>query len=465
MKRRYRMSAICALVALLFSICVPALSAANADGAGTIIVTISGTKTCYGTNGKEVGVLDPGEDLQATYLAKDSEEAVAVIILYDYTADDSGLGSDKLAGKLKVTLQSAPAVTNTPAASPEAGNGGPKADVSAAPEASADPTPEVAATPQQEFSYEVWVDASVVIPSLNDSIVQNSATIATLNAQLAPNQPEMVADGEISTPAPIGEETNDDLNAKEEQPRMLNSLILPAIACAVLLVIAGGVIWMAVSSAHIAREAKENNSKTGTRNMHLDSVQVSLRKLSERTDAGRAIEEALIDQSNKKSYLRMVVSEAGETRTILDRIDSKIDKIQPPQPPSTPGSSIRREVLALVKNLAGVASREDWAAIIQQNGYRYVLVQTSATDREALQEDKTGNSVLACLMKGAEAEEAYLVPSFEDPSAGENRWKDFYSVTDDPTEKYYRIDEPTVMKVINGTFFVVDSKGKLSRRA
>lgn len=67
-------------------------------------------------------------------------------------------------------------------------------------------------------------------------------------------------------------------------------------------------------------------------------------------------------------------------------------------------------------------------------------------------------------MKSMDAEEAYLVPSFEDSSAGENRWRDFYTVADDPSVKYYRIDELAVIRVLNKTFYKLSSQGKLSRK-
>ena len=451
MKRCKKMLAVCALFALLFMVCVPVFSAANAEEEKTVLVTISGTSECYGDNGKQVGVLKPGNDAQPTFRANESKEEIPVIILYSYAAEDAGLGTDKLEGKVKVTLQIATPEENA---------------LNGTPDPNASPTPEIAATPQPELPSAVWVDASIVIPALNSALIQKDIDILDKDDLIAALQENAKVDEPEGSPAPTSEGADENPNTEEVRPELLQSLLLPIIGCAVSLVIAGGVIWMAISSARIAREAKENNSKTSTKNAHLDSMKGSLETISKRTDTGRAIEEALIDQANRKPYMRMVASETGETRTILARIESKMDVIPQAQSQSNPhpGDVRRREVIELTNSLAGVASREDWANIIQQKGYRYVLVQTSPTDRDALQEDRTGNSVLACLMKGAEAEEAYLVPSFEDPSAGENRWKDFYTVTDDPAVKYYRIDEPTVMKVINKTFFVVDTSGKLFRR-
>lgn len=451
MKQWKKILAVFALFALLFVVCVPVLSAANAEEEKTVLVTISGTSECYGDNGKQVGLLNYLNDGEATYQAKGSKEAIGVTVLYAYTAESTGVKTDALEGKVKVSLQFIPPDMNAPAASDDP---------------SVSPAPEVTAAPLPEFPSEVWVDASAIIPTLNAGLVQRDNEISEKTDQIAALQTNGEVQISEASPAPTSEGADDNLNTEEVRPELLQSLLLPIIGCAVLLVIAGVEISKAISLARIAREAKENNSKTSTKNTHLDSMQGSLKTLSMRTDTGSVIEEALIDQVSKKPYVKAIASDTGETRTILARIESKIDIIPQTQAQSNPrpGDARRREVTELTNSLAGVASREEWANIIQQKGYRYVLVQTSPTDRDALQEDKTGNSVLACLMKGAEAEEAYLVPSFEDPSAGENRWKDFYTVTDDPAVKYYRIDEPTVMKVINKTFFVVDTSGKLFRR-
>lgn len=451
MKQWKRVLSVCAFAALLLTICVPALSAASADGEGTIPITISETLNCYAENGKQVGLLNYLNDGEATYQAKGSKETIGVTVLYAYTAESTGVKTDALEGKVKVSLQFIPPDMNASAVSDDP---------------SVSPAPEVTAAPLPEFPSEVWVDASAIIPALNAGLVQRDNDISEKTKQITALQTNGEVQISEASPAPTSDAEGENENTEEVRPELLQSLLLPIIGCAVLLVIAGGVIWMAVSSARIAREAKENNSKTSTKNTHLDSMQGSLKTLSMRKDTGSVIEESLIDQVSRRPYVKSIASDTGETRTILARIESKIDIIPQTQSQSNPrpGDARKREVIELTNSLAGVASREDWATIIQQKGYRYVLVQTSPTDRDALQEDKTGNSVLACLMKGAEAEEAYLVPSFEDPSAGENRWKDFYTVTDDPAVKHYRIDEPTIMKVINKTFFVVDTSGKLCRR-
>ena len=468
MKRRNRMLAVCALFALLLAVCVPVLSVASADGEGTIIVPIYGTRTCYGDNGKQIGVLNPGESAgsQPTYQADDSDNAVTVIVLYNYTAEDSVLGSDKLEGKVKVTLQRAPETTPVPAESPDAAASVPEADTSVSPEETVEATPEMVTLPQIEQIGDVWVDASIVVSALSEAKQQDDSNISNLNEQIAKLTGNNATEEPVARPADIAEGEIDNPDADAEQTGSLPSLLFPIIACVALLIIAGGVIWVAISAARNARESKKSNDEENSKHKSLKSIDQSLSRLSNQTSTGDAVKEAFVDKTNSNPYMRTVANDTAETRAILARMEQKTDFApQSDRQPINLDTVKRREIIALANSLAGIAAREEWANIILEKGYRYVLVQTSATDREALQEDRMGNSVLACLMKGAEAEEAYLVPSFEDPNAGENLWKNFYAVTDDASMQHYRIDELTVMKVVNnGAFFTLDTKGKLARK-
>ncbi|MEA4869213.1 MAG: hypothetical protein VB062_01095 [Christensenella sp.] len=452
MKQWKRMPVVCALLALLLVVCIPVFSAASAAGEGTIEVSISGTEPCYAENGKQIGRLNPVDNAPPTYQADKSEETVAVVVLYLYTAADGGLGSDKLEGKVRVSLWPAQQTASAPADVPDAN--------AAAPDPNADPTPGATAAPQPELPAEVWVDASLVIMAHNRAKIQDAATMEDLRAQIAALQQQNEATEIGGTPLPITQETVASPSAGEEEKAGLETPILPIIACATGVLMLGGVVWLAVSASRAERCIRRTGSEQNQTNRQLADMAISLGELSKKPDPGMAIGSALTDAKTKEPYLKTLVPVLEEVRLQIDRIHSKI--IDPPPPPHPPDKI--SDALALVKSLAGVASREDWTNIIQRQGYRYVLVQTSATNREALQEDQTGNSILACLMRSVESEEAYLVPSFEDPNAGESRWKDFYTVTDDPAEKHYRIDELTVMKVINRAFFTLASKGKLVRR-
>lgn len=451
MKVTKNLLAICALVALLLAVCGPVFSVAKADGDGTIIITISGTTTCYGDNGKQIGILNTDGNVQLTYRAIGSKQDIPVILLYSYTAEDSGLGADKLEGKVKASLQHAPTSTDT---SPDT------------PDPNTSPTPEVSATPLPELPSEVWVDASVAIPALNKEIIQRDKELADKDPQNVATTVNGATEEPVATPADIAEGEIDNPGVGTEQTGSLPSWLFSIIICVALLIIAGGVIWSAVSAAQNAREAKKSNDEKNSKHQSLKSMDQSLARLSNQTSAGDAVKEALTDKTSGNPYMRTVANDTAETRAILARMEQKTDFApQPEQRPTDPNTVKRREVIALANSLAGIAAREDWADILAQSGYRYVLVQTDPNSQNVLRENKAEASVLACLMKGAEAEEAYLVPSFEDPNAGENLWKNFYAVTDDASVQHYRIDELAVMKVVNnGAFFTLDTKGKLSRR-
>ena len=467
MKRRSRILAVCALMALLLAVCVPVLSAASADGEETIMIKISGTTTCYGDNGKQAGVLNTDGDVQLTYRAVKSKEDVPVILLYTYTTEDSGLGADQLEGKVRVTLQRVPTEMVVSVDSPDATTSTPATDVSANTEENAETTPEMAVTPQPEPLGDVWIDASVIIPALNETLILKDADIKGKDEKITTLEANESAEEPVVLPIPSDAIVDDNPDTTDTADTgLFQSLLFPIVACVALLVIAGGAIWSAVSLARTARETGKTNDEKNSKNQSLKSMEQSLARLSERTDPAVAIKDAMMDPTAKTPYMKSIAADTAEARTILARMEEKADFApQPAEQLTHPDTAKKRAVIALTNSLAGKASREDWANIILESGYRYVLVQTSATDREALQEDRTGNSVLACLMKGAEAEEAYLVPSFEDPNAGENLWKNFYAVTDDAAVQHYRIDEPAVMKVVNnGAFFTLDTKGKLSRR-
>ena len=468
MKITKNLLAVCALFALLLAVCVPVLSVANADGEDTIIVTISGTKMCYGDNGKQIGVLSPGESAgsQPTYLADDDKEAVAVIVLYNYTAENSVIGSDNMEGKVKVTLQRAPEITPVPADSPDAAASGPEADASVSPDETVEAAPEMVTLPQTELICDVWVDASIVVSALSQAKQQDDSIINELNTQIAKLTGDGVTEEPVATPADIAEGEIDNPDADAAQTGLLPSWLFPIIACVVLLAIAGGVIWSAISAARIARETKKSNDEKNSKNQSLQSMDQSLANLSKQADPASAIDKAMMDPVGKAPYMKLIVENTAETRAILARMEQKTDFApQPEQRLTDPYTVKRREAIALANSLAGIAAREDWADILVQSGYRYVLVQTDPTSQNVLRENKAEASVLACLMKGSEAEEAYLVPSFEDPNAGENLWKNFYAVTDDASVQHYRIDELAVMKVVNnGAFFTLNTKGKLSRR-
>jgi hypothetical protein len=121
------------------------------------------------------------------------------------------------------------------------------------------------------------------------------------------------------------------------------------------------------------------------------------------------------------------------------------------------------DLLALANSLAGVSSAEEWSERIKRAGYRVALLTSNPTERGSFVADTSGNSILACLMKSADAETGYLIPSYQDPRADEYRWNDYYLIREDASVKGYRVEELALMHVERGTFFSHKSKGRLVR--
>jgi len=67
-------------------------------------------------------------------------------------------------------------------------------------------------------------------------------------------------------------------------------------------------------------------------------------------------------------------------------------------------------------------------------------------------------------MRGAEAEIAYVVPSYQDSNAIEDRWYEFYSIDETNKVKNYEVYSLPVMFIERGVFFLPKSKGRLARR-
>ena len=122
------------------------------------------------------------------------------------------------------------------------------------------------------------------------------------------------------------------------------------------------------------------------------------------------------------------------------------------------------ELLKLANSLVGVAASATWRNLVSEAGFRYALLQANPTEKGTYIADDSGFSIIAALMRGAEADIAYIVPSYQDPNASEKRWHDFYSITESESVRRYRVDALPVMFIENGVFFLPKSKGRLTRR-
>ena len=101
---------------------------------------------------------------------------------------------------------------------------------------------------------------------------------------------------------------------------------------------------------------------------------------------------------------------------------------------------------------------------MKEAGWRAVLLQTNPTEKGTYIPDESGYSVVACLMRGADADLAFVLPSYQDPNASEERWSEFFEVNTDMAVRNYHVDALPEMFIERGTFFLQKSKGKLTRR-
>lgn len=135
---------------------------------------------------------------------------------------------------------------------------------------------------------------------------------------------------------------------------------------------------------------------------------------------------------------------------------------EPPPPPIPEGEE--PELLALANSLAGIVSGPEWHNRIKAAGYRAVLLQANPNERGTYVADEGGYSVIACLLRGAEPELGYVVPSYQDPNASEPRWSEFFTLKEDISVRNYQIDALPVMFIERGVFFLQKSQGRLTRR-
>jgi hypothetical protein len=110
------------------------------------------------------------------------------------------------------------------------------------------------------------------------------------------------------------------------------------------------------------------------------------------------------------------------------------------------------DLLKLANSLAGVAASANWRAMVSEAGFRYVLLQANPTEKGTYIADESGYSIIAALMRGAEADVAYIVPSYHDPNASENRWHDFYAINESQSVRNYRVEALPVMFIERGVF-------------
>lgn len=415
------------MLLLLLALCIPAFSGALAVDEILIDIPVGRETTIFNDKGESVGTLQPTQESGIVFQAGTGERITGVRVQYKLATGNSTKQAEALEGKTKVQLSlvqtdasvTEPAVTEAAAGLPESG----------------------------------WIDSNLVITALSARIAvdasrteKNEAEIASLNKTLAKVQESKTNDpAPTANPIPVLEQNN-------SEPWV------PYAALALGIVCVGALGWIALST-YAAKIEKEHQTE-------------QLKKLNEHFTKGIPVKEPLKMELNAwpRDARVEIVSDAldqmakSEGRTVEYSVQSApAEPVKPVEPPPVPEGE-EPELLKLANSLVGVAASATWRDIVSEAGWRAVLLQANPTEKGTYIVDDSGFSIIAALMRGAEADIAYIVPSYQDPNASEKRWHDFYAITESESVRRYRVDALPVMFIEKGVFFLPKSKGRLTRR-
>ena len=380
------------------------------------------------------------------------ETIVGVQVNYLLTGDYAVEQTGKLAGKTKVFLSLAPA-SPTPSLEPTIAQPAIEPSSEATKEQPAtEPTP--TATPGEttaELPSEGWIDTGVVVATL--------IALHDLDQEAIANRDALIAG--MTTPAPTPTPEADATTAPVEEPDSdtgagITKTWMPYAAVAAGIVAIGMLAWIAFSIASALGVSSAQSKQ--------------LSKLAESLTDGLVVKSTLkVEQTAWPQDGRVqIASDTLDHIAAIARQDGTI-AAQTPQAPKEPEPIPIREgeepdLLALANNLAGVASAAEWHSRVKEAGWQALLLQSNPTEKGTYIADDSGYSIVACLMRSTDAELAYVVPSYQDPKASEPRWNQFFVVNEDNKVKDFRIDTLPVMFIERGTFFLLKSKGRLTRR-
>lgn len=427
MRRRKRVLAVSAWMILLLALCIPAFSGALATDEDLIDVPIGQETDVFNEEGALIGTLQPDAQGGAMFQATKGDPISGVRVRYAPAAVKSAKQSDALIGKTKVQLSLSQVATS-------------------APETTAAET----AVVLPEYG---WIDTNLVITALSARLsVDNSraktyeAEIKSLRESLA-NAQKSKTDEPLPTVNPVPEEVHQNTEAWVSYA-----------ALALGVVCAGALGWIALS-VYASKAEKEHQTE-------------QLKKLNERFTAGVSLNSPVkVEQTSwpKDARVEVVSDSLGRMATKLEQSGTLFSQItseerfKEAEPQPIPEGE-EPDLLALANSLTGIASSAEWRRIVKDAGWRYELLQSNPSDKGNYIADESGYSIIAALMRGAEADLAYIVPSYQDPKASEDRWSEFYSVNRDYAVKDYRVDKLPVMFIDRGVFFLLKSPGRLTRR-
>lgn len=427
MRRRKRVLAVSAWIILLLALCIPTFSGSLAEEDNLIDVPIGQTTEVFDEKGNSIGTLQLDPESGLIYQASSGEQITGVRVRYAPAAVKSTKQSDALIGKTKVQLSLSQVAT---------------------------PAPETTAAETAVVLPEYgWIDTNLVNTALSARLSVDNSRAKTYEAEIASLRESLANAQKSQTDDPIPT-----VNPVPEADQQNTGSWVAYAALALGVVCAGALGWIALS-VYASKVEKELQTE-------------QLKKLNDRFTAGVSLNSPVkVEQTSwpKDARVEVVSDSLGRMAANLEHSAAFVSRITPAEPakkiepPSIPEGE-EPDLLALANSLSGVASSTEWRRIVKDAGWHYELLQSNPSDKGNYIADESGYSIIAALLRGAEADLAYVVPSYQDPKASEDRWSEFYSVNRDYAVKDYRVDKLPVMFIDRGVFFLLKSPGRLTRR-
>lgn len=416
---------------LLLALCACAFSGALADETQSIEILITQETDLLSATGKSQGTLLPGESGTNIYQPQSGGAIQDVLVIYELTNANNTEINDALIGKTKVRLEKVQAdAAADPAAQGQSGES------------------------QTDLPPYGYIDTEIVLAALAAAHAENAAALKSKDEEIALLQnatPETVS----VTPAPIVEESP---KAGGIFSSEITALWLPIAALALGLVITGLIATIAIN----LMKARKNNEK------NLKPIKTIAENLSEGITLKNTVKIEQVSWPKEGSVpiscdsleqLTAQVTQVAQWAATKEETKEEIVVAPPPVPEGE-----EPELLELVNSLAGKINPAEWQDLIKAAGWSAVLLKTNPNEKGTYIIDEGGYSVIACLMRGEDAQIGYVLPSYMDANASEARWSEFYYVTEDMSVLNFHVDALPVMFVERGAFFLQKTMGRLTRR-
>jgi len=424
--RKITFGALCLLVIML---CVPAFSGALAAEEQPIDIPIGQETDVFAEDGTQIGVLRPDPASGIVLQLTSGESFSGVRVLYDYAAANKAGQSDALAGKTVVQFAQQ--------------NATPEGTLSAS---------------GVSLPTEGWIHSDLVITALSAQHALDASRIATKQNGIT-SQPAVETVSQQDQEQIVPAQDSSEPLGVFSQAKSAEWLPFAAIALTIIGLV--GLGWIAFSASVAAGAVKQQNKQLSELSGRL------LTAVSEKTPT--RVEQSELPRSGRitidSDALDRIVEIADQgmlAYTQAIKVAQTPEEVVDVPKPVPEGEE--PDLLALANQLAGKASAAEWYDLVKESGWRAMLLQSNPAERGTYIADNSGYSIVACLMRSAEAEVAYVLPSYQDPNASEDRWREFYVVNEDMVVKNYRLDALATMHIERGTFFLQKSKGKLTRR-